>query len=705
MPLAASPALAAEPCDSEYAFPYTVTGSTPAERAVDLAQAIVCSEQSLGADVIDLGGAEAEVSAVSNNSLGVNNAFAIISDDLTVTNGTITRASSAVDMRFFQVEGTLTLRDLVMSGADSGGDGGALYVTSGATAGLLSVELRGNRGNFGGAIFASTGSTLLVTNSLISGNTSFNIGGAIRNRGTTTVSNSTIAGNYGGSEGGGIATAGTPTTTINNSIVAGNNAPIGADTAGAITSINNSFVGVDPSFVAPVTASSTPTTAGDYQLDSDSTAVDAGDNSLVPSGVTFDLVGNPRFTDDPEIADTGVGTAPIVDLGAYERTFVEAPGVVAYPHTVVPGLVVTAPYPDYEVAIDCELYAAADDPRDWELVWVPGGSLSVEFSCDDVSLTSAASMDGTLGIPASGQAVPSGSGPVTYDVGGDTQVVWSVDGVDFSVSYLPSIELSDPAGEVIATNTLHFPAGGGTTADFVTDDPDGLAGLAECDTYPGTKAYRTQVLTVTEAGEHTFRVVGVAPQQSGADVSFEGGSELYTALPNPWGDYVPSVDPWIALYETFDASDVESTLITCNDDSQRIDDEVSFPVQAHDSSQRFLDNYYSEIVVDLEPGTYTLVVATYDIVSGTAPDQAATPERSLAPVDYSLDDFVAQSIDLEVWASADAAGSDDENAAPDDELAATGIGGQLTGAVGWLGVLLMLGGVALIVRRRALAVD
>ena len=57
----------------------------------------------------------------------------------------------------------------------------------------------------------------------------------------------------------------------------------------------------------------------DFRLRSGSPCVDAGDNSLVPSGVTSDLTGDPRFVDDPGAPDTGAGTAPLVDMGPFER--------------------------------------------------------------------------------------------------------------------------------------------------------------------------------------------------------------------------------------------------------------------------------------------------------------------------------------------------------------------------------------------------
>jgi hypothetical protein len=57
---------------------------------------------------------------------------------------------------------------------------------------------------------------------------------------------------------------------------------------------------------------------GNLRLDIGSPAIDAGDNTAVPPGVITDLDGFPRFWDDPSTPDTGNGTPPIVDMGAYE---------------------------------------------------------------------------------------------------------------------------------------------------------------------------------------------------------------------------------------------------------------------------------------------------------------------------------------------------------------------------------------------------
>jgi hypothetical protein len=34
--------------------------------------------------------------------------------------------------------------------------------------------------------------------------------------------------------------------------------------------------------------------------------------------VTTDIVGGPRFLNDPKTIDTGLGTSPVVDMGAFE---------------------------------------------------------------------------------------------------------------------------------------------------------------------------------------------------------------------------------------------------------------------------------------------------------------------------------------------------------------------------------------------------
>ena len=70
-------------------------------------------------------------------------------------------------------------------------------------------------------------------------------------------------------------------------------------------------IDLDPMWIAPGPG-------GDFRLSPGSPSIDAADNTFLPVNVTTDLAGNPRFLDDPGTADTGVGSAPIADMGAYE---------------------------------------------------------------------------------------------------------------------------------------------------------------------------------------------------------------------------------------------------------------------------------------------------------------------------------------------------------------------------------------------------
>lgn len=58
--------------------------------------------------------------------------------------------------------------------------------------------------------------------------------------------------------------------------------------------------------------------AGSYLLAAGSPCIDAARNAMVPAGVTLDLAAAPRFVDDPATLDSGAGTPPLVDMGAYE---------------------------------------------------------------------------------------------------------------------------------------------------------------------------------------------------------------------------------------------------------------------------------------------------------------------------------------------------------------------------------------------------
>lgn len=186
---------------------------------------------------------------------------------------------------------------------------------------INSCVLAGNTATYGGGINSSYGSSPQITNCGITGN-SASSGGGISNYTIDAVSviiNCTISGNKATSTGGGIYTITGGTTQIKNSIIWGNITGVSAnsisgtatvsysDVEGGFSGIGN--INTDPLFLNPQTASSAPTTAGDYHVKPCSPVLDAGNNALIPSGITTDIEGYNRI----------INTT--VDMGAYEKQY------------------------------------------------------------------------------------------------------------------------------------------------------------------------------------------------------------------------------------------------------------------------------------------------------------------------------------------------------------------------------------------------
>ena len=120
--------------------------------------------------------------------------------------------------------------------------------------------------------------------------------------------------------------------TLTNCILWGNTAPTGAQiyndgTSSATVSycdVQGGWAGTgninaNPLFVDADGPDNIVGTEDDnLRLSSGSPCIDAGDNNAVPGGIVTDLDGLSRFFNDPATSDTGNGTPPIVDMGAYE---------------------------------------------------------------------------------------------------------------------------------------------------------------------------------------------------------------------------------------------------------------------------------------------------------------------------------------------------------------------------------------------------
>lgn len=213
-----------------------------------------------------------------------------------------------------------------------GGSFGGAFDTNAVTSTFTRCVFRGNTAARAGAVETYGGGNTTYTNCLFVGNsaTGSNAGGAIWigvSSSVVTMRCCTVAGNTSTFTGAGVQTTSGGIAIISNSILWGNSGAGGlvaanqVNNGGGTNSVSYSVVlggfsgtanlNVDPKF--------TNAAGGDYSLAADSPAIDAGNNALVLAGTTTDLAGAPRFVDIADVADTGAGTAPIVDRGAYER--------------------------------------------------------------------------------------------------------------------------------------------------------------------------------------------------------------------------------------------------------------------------------------------------------------------------------------------------------------------------------------------------
>ena len=235
---------------------------------------------------------------------------------------------------------TLTNCTINGNSADSGG-GVRCEFNSNPT--LNNCTVSGNYVFRGGGVFCSSSSPTLV-NCTISGNYAFGDGGGVYcyNSGNPTLTNCTISGNstYVYSGGGVFCSSSSPTLAncilwgdAQQEIYVSSGSPMVTycDVQGGWSGAGN--INADPLFVDPDGPDDDPNTweDNDYRLGPRSPCIDAGDNASVPADMLdldgdgdttepwpIDLDGNPRFTDDLGMPDTGAGTPPIVDMGVYE---------------------------------------------------------------------------------------------------------------------------------------------------------------------------------------------------------------------------------------------------------------------------------------------------------------------------------------------------------------------------------------------------
>jgi hypothetical protein len=258
--------------------------------------------------------------AGSLNSFSSNGGLVYLdSGTLTVTNSAFSTGQADSGAAIYNNVGTL-----VVTGThfydNSATNGGSIYNQSGqvtVTASTFDSSLNVVAIS-GGAIYNASG-TVTVTNSTLRNLGSANNGAGIYNAGTLYVYNTTFADNRPNDPSLAADLYNSGTATVNNSLLANQVRGSNCANSGSIT-IQNTLI-EDSS--CGITNGVNGNKTGDpslgafsgryYPLNSDSIAINAGDNSLIPGGVTTDITGSPRIQQ---------GT---VDMGAYESAFTPVP--------------------------------------------------------------------------------------------------------------------------------------------------------------------------------------------------------------------------------------------------------------------------------------------------------------------------------------------------------------------------------------------
>jgi hypothetical protein len=244
--------------------------------------------------------------------------------------------------------------------------GGAMFNSEGSNPTVVNCRFDGNSvtvdasseteavaESFGGAMYNGESNPTII-NTIFRGNTTstraeaptataFAYGGALYNfGGIATLANCTIIdnatdavavqidnGGTAGSFGGAMYNTSTGGATVSNSIIFGNRTALNTqqifgDATVSYTCLENGWPGKG-------NINADPFLGRFHQLTAGSPCIDAGSNALVPPDtpdldadgdmtepIPFDLRSLPRFFDDPATPDTGIGDAPIVDMGAQE---------------------------------------------------------------------------------------------------------------------------------------------------------------------------------------------------------------------------------------------------------------------------------------------------------------------------------------------------------------------------------------------------
>jgi predicted outer membrane repeat protein len=258
----------------------------------------------------------------------------------TIANNTITdnSASSAGGGICCSCACPTIANNTIMGNAASSLGGGGIYCDSSSPL-ISSNAITGNSASYGGGGIYCVGdaSPMIVSNTIAGNNASSSGGGMYCGSWHLTVANNTIVGNRASSSGGGIYCDGRSLTIANNTIMGNRASSSGAGIYcdfWSSTTIANTIVAYNASgiyrYSDPLTtvllvhSCAYGNTAYNFSGLTDPTGTDGNISADLDSDgdttepLPLDLAGKVRFAEDPAAPDTGSGTPPIVDMGAYE---------------------------------------------------------------------------------------------------------------------------------------------------------------------------------------------------------------------------------------------------------------------------------------------------------------------------------------------------------------------------------------------------
>ena len=315
-----------------------VVGPGTYDETIDLLgkQVTLRSSDGPAATIIDIAGMAASVvTCATGEGPGT------VVDGFTITGSTQPDDGGGI---YVQAAGP-TITNCVVTGNTAGRNGAGMYVTGDTAPTVFGCTFAGNTaGLHGGGVHSGS---ITITNCVLDANAALRGAGFYTLQGLQTQVTSCLFTNNAGAEGTAIWIGvfdAAADVAITNCTFSGNTGGLGSgiyilsacdvsihvancvlweqvviDSSCGTSNVFEHNNGVFPSGVNNINADPMFVDAArnNYRLQAGSPCIDAGTNAPLPPG-SEDLDGNPRFADDPCVADSGAGVAPLADIGVYE---------------------------------------------------------------------------------------------------------------------------------------------------------------------------------------------------------------------------------------------------------------------------------------------------------------------------------------------------------------------------------------------------